>query len=186
MEGTDQHTRTGSRAHRPGRHAAAVSGALIAIGLLAAGCVSSSPTSNTSSPTVVAQALAFSNCMRAHGVSNFPDRGDKATGSYTSIAGIEIPSSIDMKAPVYRSANASCMGLLAAVFSPQGKPALTAGRKAALIAQAQCMREHGVPSYPDPTFPASGGISIQVGSGFSPQSPGFRQAGKACHTGTDR
>jgi hypothetical protein len=156
---------------------------LIAGGLLVVGCGASSPSSTTPSPTVAAQALAFSKCMRAHGVPNFPDRGDSVSGPYNSIAGIEIPTSINIESPAYQSANKSCEGLLSAVFSSQGKPPITASLKAALIAQAQCMREHGVPDYPDPTFPASGGISIQTGPGVNPQSPTFRQAEKACHTG---
>ena len=40
------------------------------------------------------------------------------------------------------------------------------------------MREHGVPNYPDPTFPTSGGISIQIGPGVNAQSPAFQQAEK--------
>ncbi len=155
---------------------------LLVAGLLVAGCGSSSPTSSASR-TVAAQALAYSKCMRAHGVSNFPDRGDIVNGPHTSILGIEIPASINMQSPAYESANKSCGGLLAAILSPQGKPPITANTKAALIAQAQCMREHGVPNYPDPTFPGSGGIDLQTGPGVDTQSPAFLQAQKTCRTG---
>jgi hypothetical protein len=148
-----------------------------------AGCGASS-SGRTTSPTVAAQALAFSKCMRAHGVPNFPDRGDTVSGSYTSIAGIKIPSSINIESPDYQSDNKSCEGLLSAVFSSQGKPPITAGQKAALIAHAQCLREHGVPNYPDPTFPTDGGIEIQTGPGVNTQSPAFQQAEKTCRTGS--
>jgi hypothetical protein len=164
------------------RRRAPLAAGLLAAGLLAAGCGSSSP-SSPASPTVAAQALAYSKCMRADGVPNFPDRGDTVSGPYNSIAGIKIPTSINMQAPTYESANKSCERLLAAVFSPRGKPPVTASMKAALIAQAQCMREHGVPSYPDPTFPASGGIDIQIGPGVNTQSPAFLQAQKTCRPG---
>lgn len=164
------------------RGRAPLAAGLLAASLLAAGCGSSSP-SSPAAPTVAAQALAYSSCMRAHGVPNFPDRGDTVSGPYNSIAGIKIPTSINMQSPAYESANKSCSGLLAAIFSPQGKPPITASMKAALIAQAQCMREHGVPNYPDPTFPASGGIAVQIGPGVNTESPAFQQAQKTCRTG---
>jgi hypothetical protein len=44
--------------------------------------------------------------------------------------------------------------------------------KAAQIAHAQCMRTHGVPGYPDPGFPSSGGIAI-TDAGTNPQSPAY-------------
>ncbi|HEY5430942.1 MAG TPA: hypothetical protein VIK04_17635 [Solirubrobacteraceae bacterium] len=44
---------------------------------------------------------------------------------------------------------------------------------------AQCMRTHGVPSYPDPVFPSTGGVEISVGS-VDPQSPAFTAAAKVC------
>ena len=164
------------------RRRAPLAAGLLAASLLAAGCGSSSP-SSPAAPTVAAQALAYSSCMRAHGVPNFPDRGDTVSGPYNSIAGIKIPTSMNMQSPAYESANKSCSGLLAAIFSPQGKPPITASMKAALIAQAQCMREHGVPNYPDPTFPASGGIAVQFGPGVNTESPAFQQAQKTCRTG---
>lgn len=154
---------------------------LIAAAVLAVGCGSSSPKSTTTSPTVAAQALAFSKCMRSHGVPNFPDRGGTPpNGPYNSIAGIVIPSSINTQSPAYLSATKSCQGVLSAVFSSQGKPPITASMKAALIAHAQCMRDHGVPDFPDPTFPASGGIEIQIGPGVNVNSPAYKQAQAAC------
>ena len=38
---------------------------------------------------------------------------------------------------------------------------------------SQCMRSHGVPDFPDPTFPPGGGIIEGVGPGVNPQSPAF-------------
>jgi hypothetical protein len=42
------------------------------------------------------------------------------------------------------------------------------------------MRKHGVPNFPDPTFPRSGGRSVQLPPGLSAQSPAFLNAAKAC------
>ncbi|MGA2928063.1 MAG: hypothetical protein ABSG43_19125 [Solirubrobacteraceae bacterium] len=43
---------------------------------------------------------------------------------------------------------------------------------------ADCMRSHGVPSFPDPG--GGGGIQITAGSGINPQSPAFQSAQSAC------
>ena len=54
------------------------------------------------------------------------------------------------------------------------------------LAYAQCMRSHGVPNFPDPTFqtgPNGGvGVGIRIGnnSGIDPNSPAFQEAQKAC------
>jgi hypothetical protein len=128
------------------------------------------------------QALAFSKCMRSHGLPNFPDRGSPPpSGPYSSIAGIAIPSSINTQSPAFQSATKACQGLLSsAVFSSQGKPPITAHDKASMIAAAQCMREHGVPNYPDPTFPASGGIELTIPPGVNVSSPAYKQAEAVC------
>jgi hypothetical protein len=43
---------------------------------------------------------------------------------------------------------------------------------------AQCMRENGVPGFPDPG--ADGGIQINGGNGVDPTSEEFKKAEKAC------
>ena len=51
---------------------------------------------------------------------------------------------------------------------------------------SRCMRSHGVPNFPDPTFqsgPGGGvgvGIKIGNGSGIDPSSPAFQAAQKEC------
>jgi hypothetical protein len=148
--------------------------------LLAAGCGASTPVSKPTASTPAAQLVAFSKCMRAHGVSGFPDPGAAATGAENSIAGIPIPNTINMNSPAFETAQTACQRLLSARFSRQGKPSLGASQKASLIALSQCMRSHGVADYPDPTFPAGGGISIGLGPGVNTQSPAFKQAQAAC------
>ena len=155
---------------------------LIATALLAAGCGTSSASHPAASPNVAAQSLAFSKCMRAHGVPDFPDPGDSLSGPYNSIAGIAIPPTIDLQSPAFQHAQGSCRSLLAAVFSPQGKPSITPSMKTTLIDHAQCMRAHGVPSYPDPEFPATGGIAIFDAPGVSTGSPAYEHAASVCGT----
>lgn len=118
--------------------------------------------------------------MREHGVPSFPDAGTPATGSENSIGGFAIPASINLQSPAFKTAWTDCQGLIAARLSPQGRPGITASMKASLIAHAQCMRTHGVPAYPDPSFPSSGGIMVQDTPGVSPQAPAYEHAQAAC------
>jgi hypothetical protein len=155
--------------------------ALVAVCQLAAGCGSSTPTHAASSNALAAQGLAFSKCMRTHGIPGFPDPGVSVNGPANSIGGIEIPTSIDMQSPAYQAAQHGCQGLFSALFSPQGRPHISASQKAAMIAHAQCMRERGVPNFQDPTFPASGGIKV-TDAATNPQSPAYLHAEKRCGT----
>lgn len=84
--------------------------AAIAIGLLAAGCGSSSPP-GTARPRTVA-ALEFSKCISSHGVPNLPDPGSSISGPYSSIGGVEIPATVDMLGPAFQAAQRACQGLL--------------------------------------------------------------------------
>jgi hypothetical protein len=149
--------------------------ATIAACALAAGCGSSSPKRTTGSPSVAAQQLAFSRCVRAHGVASFPDPGASVSGQENIIGGIAIPTTINIQSPAFKTAWTACQGLMAARLAPEGKPPITASLKASLIAHAQCMRTHGVPGYQDPRFPAGGGIEV-TDAGTNPQAPAYRNA----------
>ncbi len=47
-----------------------------------------------------------------------------------------------------------------------------------MLANARCMRNHGVPTFPDPTF---SGNHITIGDGgVDPDSPAFKRAAAAC------
>jgi hypothetical protein len=146
--------------------------------VLAAGCGSGTPKRTTGSPSGTAQDLAFSKCMRAHGVSGFPDPGTNISGPYDSIGGIAIPSTIDIQSPAFRAGMSACKGLVTAL-SAHGRPPITAGMKASMLAHAQCMRTHGVPGFQDPTFPAGGGIAV-TDAGTNPDSPVYKHATDVC------
>lgn len=146
---------------------------------LAAGCGSNS-SSSASSSGFATQALAFSKCIRAHGIAGFPDPGANIPGPNNSIGGIEIPPTINIQSPAFQTAQNACRGKFSAVFSRQGKPGITAAMKASLITHAQCMRTHGVPSYLDPTFSRSGGIAVTDPAGVDLQSPAYQHASAEC------
>lgn len=91
-----------------------------------------------------------------------------------------LPANLNLQSPAYESAQKACAGLIGAGSgAPHNLPAKA--RQAAL-AHARCMRQHGVPNFPDPSF-SSGGQGLTVrsgGSGLNPRSPAFQAAQKIC------
>jgi hypothetical protein len=103
--------------------------------------------------------LATSQCMRAHGVPNFPDPTKGPGGEGLSINATPGSSTIAVNGitfsgPAFQAAAKTCK-----FQSSGGRPPISEGQKLAALHFAQCMRKRGVPDYPDPTFPASGGIT---------------------------
>jgi hypothetical protein len=107
--------------------------------------------------------------MRSHGVPNFPD--PPANGDPLKRC------SLDEQSPAFQSAQQSCKTLLPG--SSQGSP-LPESQKLAAITNGQCMRKHGVPNFPDPSFPSSGGSIVQLPAAINADSPAFRKAQKIC------
>lgn len=69
----------------------------------------------------------------------------------------------------------SCSVAIAACGS-SGRPSGPAASGDPALKEAQCMRSHGVPSFPDPT---AGGPSV-IPNWINPQAPAFQTAQKAC------
>jgi hypothetical protein len=144
-------------------------------------------TTGAASPARYSQGLKFSECMRSHGVPNFPDP--------TSGGGIQIPtgSGINPFSPAFKAARKVCGRFLPNGGSGNQHP--TAQAIAAARQTSECMRVHGVTDFPDPTTkppsnPAGysilqnrGGVILAVPNTINPESPVFVQAGKACHFG---
>ena len=156
--------------------------AAVSVAVAVAACGSSARPSSSGRSSSYPQRLEFVVCMRSHGVPNLPDpsaSGTAPSGSYNSFEGIVIPTTINMQSPAFLSAEHTCASLLPGAGGP--KPAIPESVKLQALANAQCMRKHGVPNFPDPVFPSSGGIAIQVGGpGDDPQSPAFQAAEKVC------
>jgi hypothetical protein len=151
--------------------------AMAGIVLLASGCGGSSSSSpdGSSSPgsSIVAKEVAFSNCMRQHGVSTSvnPNGGLSSSGSSGgSGAGQQ----------TVQAAQTACRHLL-----PNGGQPSQAQQQNQLkqaLKYTQCMRSHGVPDFPDPTQGLNGlpGFTIPNGSGINPQSATYQKANQAC------
>jgi hypothetical protein len=146
--------------------------ALAALALVAAACGgSSSPRAagggspgNSASPG----AVAYSACIRSHGVPNYPDPepgGNLAKGNAQALG---------VSDSQFQAAESACQDLLPSSDTnfdasltqclengdcPQAvvQRALTEGRTF-----AQCMRAQGVPNWPDPTVDSMGRPSFQV------------------------
>jgi hypothetical protein len=132
--------------------AAAVITVLAAVVLLAAGCGDSpSPTGAGSAPNTGASAnsaipVAYSRCMRSHGIPDFPDPNSSGQISKRAIIQLGVSTS------VLQTAQRACERLW-----PYQAPSQAQQRQelAQDLTFARCMRSHGVPDFPDPT--SSGG-----------------------------
>jgi hypothetical protein len=122
--------------------------------------------------------------MRAHGVPNFPDPSSADGGVQLSGSGVNSQS------PAFQSAQSACQKLL-----PGGLPGREGGSPTRIeqgVKLAECMRAHGLRSFPDPTpsppstLPAPDAVFLGGPDGaFSltesmVQSPAFKQAAATC------
>ena len=118
----------------------------------------------------------YPDCMRAHGVTNFPD--PVVSGNSVKI---QINPSIT-DAPAYQSALKACGHLF-----PGAEPGLASlsqaqrqARQAGLLAFATCVRHHGFPTFPDPTSQGELSITMITQAGINLQQPAVLRAGDAC------
>jgi hypothetical protein len=170
---------------RGSKHRLSVVCAVICCTLALAACGSSSKPSTTAGPSTIAMLDKYAACMRDHGVSGFPDPSTTETPSSFGIDGynFDLPSTIDTQSPAYESADKTCQSVLASATSSAGLPrGVVAKARQAGLAHAECMREHGVPNFPDPTVAGNGHsiTSSSGGGGINPQSPAFQRAEKLC------
>ena len=138
---------------------------------LAAGCGGDDAprTSETTDPGV-----RYAECMRENGVPDFPD---PAGGRLTIRAG---EGGLNPDSPEFQAAREACRDL-----APQGRDGGAGGGGGELQAQAlefaQCMRENGVPDFPDPQF-SGGGVRMRLPRGVDEDSPQFQAAQQACQS----
>ncbi len=181
------------------RTAAAIIAAAVLV-LLAAACSSGSSSSagtggsshaggSTNSPS----AVAFSACMRSHGVPNYPDPDP---GQPPGDAPKVDPQRLGVSSSQLQAAQQACQHLLpnngGAINADSIQQCMLASDcPPALVQQvlneernfAQCMRSHGVPNWPDPIIDSQGrpvfAISISK-NGFNPYSPQIWATGNEC------
>ncbi|BCY06091.1 hypothetical protein [Actinoplanes sp. L3-i22] len=110
--------------------------------------------------------LKYSKCMREHGMTWFPD---PSNGQLS----VRVPDSV--KKEDFNKAEQACRQ-----WAPNGENAPKPSAEDLEIARqmAKCMRENGVPNFPDPQ--PDGGIAIDSKMGIDPNSPSFQAAQKKC------
>lgn len=165
------------RMMRPSRLWAA---ATVALGITLTGCstgpsspsaanAASSGVSGSSGSTSLAQAVAYSRCIRAHGVPDFPDPVLTPSGHYGYRT-----NGIDPNSAAFQGALQACKAL-PSPWNSAGQQ-LTASQQQAWLNWAQCIRAHGQPNFPDPTF---SGTEVHD-SGVGSSSPQLQSAMSAC------
>ncbi|MFF4621174.1 hypothetical protein [Nonomuraea jabiensis] len=109
-----------------------------------------------------ADPVAFARCVRENGVPNFKDPEP----------GEGMGEGIDLDSPAFKKAAEACEEFMPAP-PPQTDPNQT-WSTADKLKYAMCMRDNGVPSFPDPD--AGGGFKLAD----DPNTPQFKKAEEAC------
>ena len=156
--------------------------AAAAVAVLAAGCGGgsnshSSPSSVSSGGNVSqvrAQYLGNASCMRSHGVPGYPD--PVFSGSAGSLSVGISPGSANPDSPAFKSADRACHHLLPNGGVPGGSGGGSAQQQAQDVLYADCVRSHGVPSFPDPGHDGAFTLPATINQ----QAPAFLSATNAC------
>jgi hypothetical protein len=146
---------------------------LVGLSLLVSAC-GGSPGSPANAPTTTSQStnaqrmLAFSSCVRKHGVPNFPDPDSQGTLPVLTQQDLGVSKRTSL------TAQHACQSLLTRGTST-GTPQQRQQKLAFGLKVAQCLRTHGYPSFPDPS-----GLSQALPPGIDPSSPQFQAAQTTC------
>jgi hypothetical protein len=173
------------------RLSAARTGAAIiaaaALALLAAACSTQSSPGGGGSPGASESAsspsaIAYSHCMRSHGVPNFPDppstgQVPKTSAQLLGVSDTQLQAAQTACQHLYPGNGGSGRVLTKDSLGqceetgncPQ---ALVQAAMIALRTYAHCMRSHGLPTWPDPTLDSEGrpGFNLLHVQGFNPNS----------------
>ena len=128
--------------------------ALAMLAVIVAGCSngsagtgnSTATSGGNSTATKHEKAVKFAECMRANGVSAFPD--PNASGELT-IDAVANSSSLDTSSAAFAQALSACKDLEPPGFTGHAR---TAQEQEAALEFAQCIRDHGVKDFPDPAI----------------------------------
>lgn len=153
---------------RPAAQIAAAVIAAAALTVAASACGGSAPSTAPGGPPDAQaaanspSAVAYSNCVRSHGVPNYPDPGSsgqlpKASAQQLGVSSSQVQAAEQACQHLYPTDGESFQQLIQECETtgdcPQAvvQPTLNVMRE-----YAQCMRSHGVPSFPDPTLDSEG------------------------------
>jgi hypothetical protein len=167
-------------AARAGLAAVCLAGALAWLGACGSGHhraagARPSATARLSDAQVLAIGRQFSQCIRAHGIPNFPD-------PIVEGGELKMPSSTtDYKELLRnnRAAGEACNHIIAGLPAHAGRSPqpVTQQKMQMLVRFAQCVRQHGVPNWPDPD--ANGDFPLAA-AGITGKTPPVAAALEAC------
>jgi hypothetical protein len=147
--------------------------AFAAVSLLAAGCGGASSTT-VATTTAQSGPLAYSHCMRSHGVPSFPDPNSSGGNNKPAIvSALQAVGNSEAQA-----AQTACLHVNGG--SPGQRAARSQTHTVAMLAFARCLRSHGFPSFPDPTSSGELTHEMVASAGVNLHQPAVRQAGDAC------
>jgi hypothetical protein len=178
---------TPRRPRPPAAHPAAVvvAASLALLTVACSGSASSTGSGGSSSGSANSRLVAYSQCMRSHGLPNFPDPAGGVPPKVTA-------QELGVSSSRLQGAQGACQHLLPATggsltasslqqcylagVCPQAlvQQALSAGREF-----AQCMRSHGAPDWPDPSLDAEGRPLFNINVPRPPP-PQISTAGDEC------
>lgn len=139
--------------------AAACTGGAEGPGIAGAGSSSASSSGGSSATGSASdRGLAYSECMRNHGIAKFPDPG--SDGSIPKLS----PQQLGVGESSVRTAQQACSHLLQA-SDAQVQQILSGMRDF-----ARCMRHHGVPNWPDPSADSDGQPVFDLRGQIAPDS----------------
>jgi len=161
------------------RRASAVAAAVAGTTLLAVACSGSAAAGDTFIGGTYQQALAYTKCMRSHGVPDFPDPDSQGNYSNSQI------QAVDNGTQESRNASSQCQSLLpnrgTGLSVTELQQMMESNLQHALKA-ALCMRQHGIPGFPEPT-PLTTGSGVNwpaLPAGIDQNSPQYTKAFRKC------
>jgi hypothetical protein len=118
----------------------------------------------------VGGAVAFSGCMRSHGVPAFPDPGSGG------LLPKKTPQQLGVSLATFQAAQRACIHLVPNGGRPTS--AQVEQQRSVMLRYARCMRTHGVSNMPDPD--SRGHLDIGPGTDVAVNSPRFAAAFQIC------
>lgn len=152
--------------------------ALAALSLLAAGCgggrsprVANVGTTSTVTTSIQNRLVAYTQCMRSNGVRTFPEPNGKVFPKLNS-------QKLGVSGSQFQAAMNACSYLL-----PNGggqRQTISPADQTDYLKAAKCVRSHGFPAFPDPTFQGSTHVTFSIPSNIDQHSLAFQRAVATC------
>lgn len=120
--------------------------------------------------------LAFSACMRSHGIKDFPDPQQSGGGIRLNL-GANGSGDLNPQSSTFQAAQRACQSL-----APAGPDAGGKADPTKIAPWAACIRSHGEPNLPDPTIENGNMKLVLTGTGIDPGSSQWQKATAACRS----